>query len=207
MPFKPRLALAVCLWVTAAVAHAAGDAAAGRALAEPCKACHGADGNSVTEANPTIAGQNPRYLVTQMRLIRDGVRAAPLMAGQLTGKSDQDLENLAAHFSAQKSNIGEAEDNAELLAAGRGIYRSGIFSKQVTACIACHGPAGTGNAPAGFPQIRGLSKAYLIDQLKAYREGVRKTDEAYGGMMRDVAAHMTDGEIGAVANYVHGLME
>ena len=46
---------------------------------------------------------------------------------------------------------------------------------------------------------------YVIDQLRAYREGERTTDEEYGGMMRQTAARLTDGEIRAVANYIHGL--
>ena len=41
--------------------------------------------------------------------------------------------------------------------------------------------------------------------MTAYREGDRATDENNGGVMRDVAANMTDGEIKAVANYILGL--
>jgi cytochrome c553 len=207
---KPRLApvlLVLLLGTAAGGAAAAGDAAAGKARSQPCAACHGADGNAVAETFPTLAGQNARYLLNQLQMIRSGARPAPLMAGQLTGMSDQDLEDLAAFFSAQKANVGEAKDDVQLLAQGQAIYRSGIGSKQVTACIGCHAPNGGGNAPAGFPQVRGLAATYVVDQLKAYREGVRRTDEAYGGMMREVAARMTDGEIQAVANYVHGLMD
>ncbi len=53
--------------------------------------------------------------------------------------------------------------------------------------------------------VSGQAFDYMVVQLKAYREGERATDEAYNGMMRAVAANMTDGEIRAVANYIRGL--
>ena len=62
-----------------------------------------------------------------------------------------------------------------------------------------------GNPPAGFPLLRGQSVDYVVAQLTAYREGKRKTDEEYGGMMRGVAGRLTDNEIRAVASYVQGL--
>jgi cytochrome c553 len=46
---------------------------------------------------------------------------------------------------------------------------------------------------------------YTVQQLKAYREGGRTTDEDYGGMMRQIAARLTDTEMEAVAQYLHGL--
>ena len=177
----------------------------GRALAAPCAACHGADGNSVIPAYPSIAGQNARYLVRQMRLIRDGERAAPLMAGQLDNHSDEDLAALAAYYEAQAPHVGQA-DPAANLAVGEAIYRGGVLGKQVSACTACHAPDGSGNALAGFPMLAGQQPEYVIEQLRAYREGERQTDsDAYEGMMRHNAANLTDGEMAAVANYVFGL--
>jgi cytochrome c553 len=36
-------------------------------VAQVCVACHGADGNSATPANPSLAGQHPEYLVKQLQ--------------------------------------------------------------------------------------------------------------------------------------------
>ncbi len=195
--------LAPCPHAAANESGAGGDAAAGKALSAPCAACHGADGNSVASLYPSLAGQGYRYLLKQMHLIKDGSRAAPLMAGQLDNMSDSDLENLAAYFAGQTPNIGKAAD--EDLDLGERIYRGGLLDKHVTACTACHSPRGAGNPLAGFPLLRGQPVDYLVDQLRKYREGERQTDEEHGGMMRGVARNLTDGEMRAVANYIHGL--
>jgi cytochrome c553 len=181
----------------------AADAAAGKALAAPCAACHGENGVSTLAGSANLAGQNEKYLFRQLQAIRDNKRPVPLMAGQLDGKSDDDLANLAAHYASLPPSVGQAKDqNLEL---GTQIYRGGILEKKVAACTACHSPTGRGNAPAGFPQLSGQAPDYVIAQLKGYREGVRTTDEDYGGMMREIARGLTDNEMAAVANYIHGL--
>jgi len=183
--------------------HAAGDAAAGEALAAPCAACHGQNGVALVPGSPNLAGQNERYLTTQLEMIKSGTRSAPLMAGQLNNLSSQDLANLAAYFAAMPSSVGQAAGDE--LALGEQIYRGGIASKGVAACTACHSPAGSGNALAGFPHLGGQRPDYVTVQLVAYREGTRTTDEGYGGMMRGVAGGLTDGEIAALASYIQGL--
>ena len=179
------------------------DAEAGRTLAAPCVACHGEDGNSEIPINPSLAGQNFRYLNRQMLLIRDGGRAAPLMAGQLDRLSDEEIADIAAFYASQTPAIRAAPPEAAGL--GQRIYRGGLLEKQVAACTACHSPDGSGNAPAGFPRLSGQHVDYVVPQLKAYREGQRTTDEEYGGMMRQTVATLTDGEIEAVAKYLVGL--
>lgn len=169
-----------------------------------CIACHGEVGNAVIPGYPNIAGQNARYLFRQMRFMRDGDRDPKLMGPQLDNLTDQDLRDLAAFYASQAGKIGQAyREGIEL---GEAIYRGGILAKQVAACTACHAPDGSGNALAGFPSLSGQTAEYVVEQLKAYREGERKTDAgSYEGMMRQTAANMTDGEMAAVANYVLGL--
>lgn len=169
-----------------------------------CASCHGADGASgIVPDYPNLAGQNARYLLAQMQMIQSGERVAPLMAGQLDGKSEEDLRRLAEHYAAMPVKVGRSK--AENLDAGMRIYRGGIMAKGVAACSACHSPTGSGNAPAGFPALSGQRVEYVVAQLVAYREGVRQTDADYGGMMRGVASRLTDTEIRAVANYIQGL--
>ena len=181
----------------------AGNAAAGEAKAVACVACHGNDGTSTIPDYPHIAGQNAKYLEIQMRQMRDGERNIPLMAGQLDAMSDQDLKDIAAYYASQPGKIGQASpENLEL---GERIYRGGILDKNVAACTACHSPNGNGNTLAGFPRISGQPVGYTVTQLKSYREEERTSDEYVSGMMRDIAARMTDSEIEAVANYIQGL--
>ena len=82
-----------------------GDAAAGEAMTAACAACHGADGNSAAPTFPKLAGQGEKYLFKQLLDIRDGARPVPTMAGQLDGKSDQDLADIAAFYAAQARSV------------------------------------------------------------------------------------------------------
>ena len=191
------------LAVVPVAATAAGDAEAGKALAAPCGACHGQNGVALVPGAPNLAGQNERYLKSQLEMIKSGVRSAPLMAGQLNALSSKDLENLAAYFAAMPASVGQAD--GDLIAVGEQIYRGGIAQKSVPACTACHAPTGSGNAPAGFPHLGGQRSDYVIVQLVAYREGVRQTDDSYGAAMRQVANGLTDREINALASYIQGL--
>jgi len=190
----------------APLAAASGDPAAGESQTVVCAACHGSDGaTGIDPSYPNLAGQNERYLATQLELIRDGGRNIPLMAGQLIGKSDQDLANLAAYYAGLPNKVGQVSGGEEELARAEQIYRGGIADKGVAACTACHSPSGNGNSAAGYPDIGGQPNVYTIAQLTAYREGERRTDDPYGGMMRGVAQGLTDKEIALLADYIQGL--
>ena len=73
----------------------------------------------------------------------------------------------------------------------------------VPACIACHGPKGTGNEPAGFPRLAGQHATYTAKQLEDWRTGNRANDP--NGMMADAARYLTPQEVQAVSEYVAGL--
>ena len=179
------------------------DKQAGMALSATCVTCHGQDGNSVVPGTPHLAGQNSRYLKRQMELIQSGTRPVPLMTGMLDGLNEQGLADIAAYYASLPASIREA--SRDRLEQGEAIYRGGIMEKGVAPCTACHSPNGSGNQLAGFPKVSGQAVEYTISQLTAYREGQRETDAEYGGMMRSVAANLTDNEIRAVANYMLGL--
>jgi cytochrome c553 len=80
---------------------AVGDAAAGKALAKNCAACHGETGGGSNPAWPKLAAQKPGYLVNVLKAFKAGLRKDPMMAGVSRGLSDTDIANLAAYFSAQ----------------------------------------------------------------------------------------------------------
>jgi cytochrome c553 len=183
-----------------------GDVAAGEAQAAACGACHGQDGASpIDPSYPVLAGQNELYLLRQLEMIQSDARPIALMAGQLNGKSREDLANLAAYYASLPAKVGQAQRDDDTLALAERLYRGGSLEKGVAACISCHAPTGQGNAPAGFPAIGGQPATYTIAQLTEYREGRRATDEAFGGMMRGVASRLTDTEIAALADYLQGL--
>jgi cytochrome c553 len=184
-----------------------GDAAAGKSQTAVCGACHGADGNSMVPTFPKLAGQGEKYLLKQLKDIRDGSRPIPTMAGQLDGKSNQDLADIAAYFASQTSTGGQTKP--ELMALGEKIYRSGIPDRHVAACTACHSPSGKGNAPAGFPALSGQHAEYIAAQLIAYRKGYEdatgRTNDGDTKIMRTTAFGLSDMEIEAVSSYASGL--
>ena len=197
---KLTLGILLLLGFSGTVA-AQGDAAAGQAKAAVCGACHGADGNSMTGSFPKLAGQNVAYLVKQMKDIKSGDRPVMTMTGQLDSFSVQDMQNVAAYFSSQTLKLGKAK--AELVELGEKLYRSGSKRKGVSACTACHSPTGSGNAPAGFPSLKGQHAEYTAAQLKAFRASERHNDA--DKIMRDNAELLSDKDIEALASYISGL--
>jgi cytochrome c553 len=191
-------ALSLCL---STAVRAEGTAQAGQAKSATCVACHGVDGNSVNPEWPKLAGQHPEYIAKQLQAFKSGARKNPLMSPMAAPLSDQDMEDLAAYFSAQATKGGETEPSK--VSTGQRIYRGGNAASQTPACLACHGPNGRGNPPALYPSIRGQYATYVAAQLRAYKSGARATDQ--NQMMRNVAASLPDEQIDAVASYVQGL--
>ena len=198
----PALAGALVLLVSGSgPALAAGSAEAGQAKAIVCAACHGMEGTSLNPEWPSLAGQNEAYLVRTLQAFKSGDRKNVLMTPQAMSLSDQDMQDLAAFFAGKTRQPQAADPKA--VADGERLYRGGNKDTGISACIACHGPQGTGNGPAGYPALSGQHASYVASQLHRYREGLRTSDQ--NQMMRNSAARLTDAEIDAVAAYVQGL--
>jgi cytochrome c553 len=198
-----KLALAALVMFGAVgTASAAGNAADGKMKSMACAACHGADGNSMIPTFPKLAGQHAEFTAKQLADFKSGARTDPTMSGMAAPLSEQDIADLAAYFSSNAGSIGTAAD-AEKAAIGQRIYQAGDKEKGIAACMACHGPAGSGNPGAVFPVVSGQHSAYIIKALQDFRSGTRTNDPA--NMMRDIAAKMSDSEIAAVAEYISGL--
>ena len=91
----------------AGAAQARGNADKGREkAAQVCAACHGPDGaKPVAPENPILAGQYADYLARALLDYKTGKRANPIMKGFAEPLSRQDIEDLAAWFSSQKSTL------------------------------------------------------------------------------------------------------
>lgn len=203
------LAAAILALPTIAAAQSAAkpDPAKGQQIAgQICVACHAADGNSELPANPKLAGQFPEYLHKQLANFKPAAgkkaeRDNAVMAGMVANLSDADMRNVAAFYASQKLKP-ETAKNKMLVAQGQKLYRGGNSTTGVAACAGCHGPGGAG-IPSQYPRIGGQFAEYVEAQLRAFRSGARANDP--NGMMRDIAAKMTEPEIKAVAEYVAGL--
>ena len=84
---------------------AGGNADAGKEKSAMCAGCHGADGNSEITANPKLAGQYQTYLLNALKDYKSGKRQDLVMGGMVASLTDQDLKDLAAFFSEQKSTL------------------------------------------------------------------------------------------------------
>ena len=206
---KLVVSLVATLAATSAFATTPADAPASKGdpkaaesiVTKVCVACHAADGNSATPANPKIAGLNAEYINKQLTNFKSGERKNPVMAGIVKDLSPQDMQNLAAYFSAQQPKPGTSKDQ-ELALLGQKIYRGGVQGAGVPACASCHGPQGKG-IPVQFPRLAGQHADYIYKQLNEFRVGTRANDAAK--MMRSIAAKMTDADMKAVASYIQGL--
>jgi cytochrome c553 len=164
-----------------------------------CAACHAADGNSTTPANPKLAQQHPEYLIKQLQEFKSGKRANAIMSGMVASLSADDMRNIAYWLASQKAKPGFAKDKDTVL-LGERIFRGGLPDRQIAACAGCHSPNGAG-IPAQYPRLSGQHADYATAQLTAFRDGVRKNSAQMAG----VAAKMNDREIKAVSDYVAGL--
>jgi cytochrome c553 len=180
-----------------------GSVEAGRLKSATCAACHGVDGNSVTPDWPMLAGQHASYIVRQLQAFKNGERTDVTMKPFADLLSDQDMLDVAAYFAAQTPTPKGADP--ALVSLGQQIYRGGIPSRAIAACIACHGPDGSGNPLAAYPRVSGQHAAYVTKQLNAYRAGDRTSDVEFDQMMRNVAETLLDDEIRALSSYVQGL--
>jgi len=124
-----------------------------------------------------------------------------VMNGMAAALSDQDIADLAAYFSSQDQKAGETPE--DVIEAGQALYRGGDADRGITSCISCHGPTGKGMGLAGFPIISGQHAEYTSSQLKMFRDGTRAND--MNGMMRGIAAKLTDEDIEILSKYLGGL--
>lgn len=178
------------------------DLAAGEAKANQiCMACHGPQGNSIVPIWPKLAGQHPDYIYKQLMEFKGGARVNAQMSPMAAPLTEQDMRNLAAYFAAQAQSEGATDPSR--LPLGERIFRAGNAATGVPACNGCHGPQGKGLNIAKFPRVSGQHAGYLEQTLKDFRAANRANDP--NGMMRGVAARMTDEEIAAVARYMEGL--
>jgi len=74
-----------------------------RALAATCANCHGTDGRAVAgSGNASLQSLERAYFLEQMTAFRDGKRPATVMHQLTKGYSQEQIEQLATYFAAQK---------------------------------------------------------------------------------------------------------
>jgi cytochrome c553 len=100
--------------------------------------------------------------------------------------------------------LARQKNDEDLLNLGMMLYRAGNMKKEIPACSSCHSVYADGNSLAGYPSLAGQQIGYTISTLKAYRS--KERNEGEGALvMQSIAENLSDTEIDALANYIHGL--
>ncbi|MFZ2726362.1 MAG: c-type cytochrome [Methylococcaceae bacterium] len=195
------LSFALLLVSTSSILHAQGNAEAGKTKAVSCAGCHGEEGNSTVGSFPKLAGQHTSYLIKQLQEFKNGTRNDAMMSAMALALTEQDIEDIAAYYAEQKTSIDTLPASAiEDEKQGSDLYRNGDLVREVSACIACHGPLGEGNKPAAFPALKSQHADYLIKTLTDYKNGVRSKNPENPMVM--IAKKMTDEEIKDLAYHI-----
>jgi len=174
---------------------------AGKTLAlQVCATCHGVDGNSVSPFFPKLAGQQPDYLVDQIKNFRSHQRSDAVgvqhMWGLAKNLTDAQIKEIADYYASQTSERNHVRTNPEEMAQGKAIYDKGLLDKGTPPCIACHGPNGQGMG--AFPRLANQHADYIIKQLQVFQD----TDDRPGTPMKQVSHPLTSDEMKAVAMYL-----
>ena len=179
-----------------------GDPVVGKTKSQICQGCHGGDGNSKDALIPKLAGQYDVYIIKQMRNYQEGTRSHEIMNGMAAPLSDRDLADIAAYFADQPIMQGTAAKPNE---TGEKIFLHGNLEERVMTCAYCHGKTGKGIDPSTgmYPVIGGQHKAYLLKQLKDFREDDRVNSP--NAAMNKTLKALSDSELEALAEYVSGL--
>ncbi len=178
------LLLAGALLGLSAAAQEIADRAVGRKLARQCQTCHGMDGFAQIPIAPHIGGEQADYLTRQLTAFRDGTRAHEMMSVVAKPLKDEQIADLAAWYAGHVASAKVTGDPA----------------KAPEACVSCHGVDGIGDVESGAPNLAGESTIYIETQLKAFRDGKRKSD-----VMGPIAAGLSDEDIRAAADWYNSV--
>lgn len=207
LPTLPRLGLVLlilCPVSAQAQTQLPPDTMAARVQA--CAACHGAQGQGTdNDYFPRLAGKPAGYLLNQLEAFHNGKRRYSPMNYLLEFLPDSYLRRMAEYYATQRPPPlppAPPTVSAAVLAKGEAIVRQGDSDREIPACVSCHGKNLTGEEPA-IPGLVGLHASYISAQLGAFRYGTRTSKAP--DCMQPVAAHLTEGDVAAVAAYLSSL--
>lgn len=162
---------------------------AGRKVAAFCANCHGEGGNSVDIHTPNLAGQNPYYLLQQLREFEGGQRKTTEFKRRLVKVMKPDEKVGMVVFYAGQEVITKPAADPALARKGEAVY--------VKICRDCHNPDGRGDRE--YSRVAGQQPGYMAATLKGYRDG--NGPRIHGPMAAEVKS-MSDADITALVAYL-----
>ncbi|MBV9889875.1 MAG: c-type cytochrome [Rhizobacter sp.] len=164
-----------------------------RQKAEPCTACHGAEGRSTLAATPSLAGQPKQFITTQLVMFREGNRKNAVMNALAAPLSNAEINELGSYFAAQSPAVSGAPIATDAGAAGKALTEQ-------FACVTCHGAQLHGQQH--IPRLAGQRADYLQAQLLGFKAQTRFDMD---GNMTSAAQPLSAADIEALAAYLSAL--
>jgi cytochrome c553 len=192
-PLRAGNATALAIAFLLCADASAADAAAGKAKAQLCVACHGEGGNSANPQVPSLAGQPAQMIATQLYQFREGNRKNEQMSPIAANLSNAEMNDLAAYFASLEAAAPKHRTSAQNAELGPPLARR-------LNCTQCHGPALRGQQH--IPRLAGQQADYLRAQLKLFKAS-RRAD--MDGNMTSAAQALSDKDIDVLVDYLAGL--
>lgn len=199
---KSAVALVIALVLgSSAIAAEPSDAMTKRVAA--CTTCHGKEGRATSDGYfPRIAGKPAGYLYNQLINFREGRRSYAPMTYLIDHLSDAYLLEIARHFAGLELPYPPPQTqgaSSALLERGRKLATAGDDTRQIPACVQCHGKALTGMQPA-IPGLLGLPRDYLNGQLGAWKTQQRHA--AAPDCMATIAGRLNAADVEAISAWL-----
>lgn len=165
-----------------------------------CARCHGNDGNGRGGIFPKLAGLGDIYIQNSLRAYREGARPSGFMQPMAKSLSDQEMSEAASYFSRLPRQPTVPDKPSDALRE-RGARLANGTGNGGPSCVVCHLME---QKESAVPSLTGQSKAYLADQLRLFRSGVR-TGTHSARIMARFAQNLSDNDIDALAAYFASL--
>ena len=192
-----------CVTVASLAQEIKGDAKAGETKNAMCIGCHGIKGYQASFPEvykvPMISGQGAKYIVAALNEYKKGERKHPTMRAIADSLSDQDIADLAAHYSADGVVTGAAELPAKPAKEPSAEVQA-LLNK--ANCASCHGANFSKPIDPAYPKIGGQHADYLFVALKAYKTENNPKVGRGNAIMSGMAKQYTNPELKLLANYL-----
>jgi cytochrome c553 len=156
-----------------------------------CFACHGERGQSETENTPSLGAQQAPYLLIQLFMFREKLRAFEPMNEMTKPLTDDDLRTFSDFLATlpKPARPADAGDPARM-------QRAQALAQQHR-CNSCHNTDFSGRD--NVPRIANQREDYLAKTLGEYKDNSR---HGYDGSMADVMAQVTPEQIADLAYFL-----
>ena len=155
-----------------------------------CLACHGERGQSETPEVPSLGGQPPLYVLIQLYMFRQNLRAAEPMNEVTKGLSDAELQRFADTIA--KSPPPQPAPDGDAARANRA--RDLVARHR---CGFCHGADFSGTD--SVPRLAAQREDYLLKALREYKSGER---HEYQPVMAEVMRPLQEQDIADLAHFL-----